>query len=135
MILILDSNAAIEIILKREKGKILGKLIESAEKTVSSEFFRIETANVIRKYHQGNFLKKSECIKLLEIAKNLIDEFIPIKENHIEALNEAIRLKFSPYDMLYFTIARRMGGILVSLDRSLNLLAKKEGIETVNGGL
>ena len=131
MIIILDSNAAIEIVLNREKGKILGNLVESAEKTVSSEFFRIETANVIRKYYQGNFIKKSECNKLLEMTENLIDEFIPIKENHLEALNEAIRLKFSAYDMLYLTIARRMGGILVTLDRSLNLIAKKEGIEIV----
>ena len=130
MIIILDSNAAIEIVLKRKKGKILANLVEYAEKTVSSEFFRIETANVIRKYYQGNFIKKSECIKLLEMTENLIDEFIPIKENHLEALNEAIRLKYSAYDMLYLTIARRTGGTLVTLDHSLNLIAKKEGIET-----
>ena len=130
MIIVLDSNAAIEIVLKREKGKTLRELIENSEKTVSSEFFRIEVANVIRKYYQGKYIKKAECNKMLELAENLIDEFIPIKENHLEALNEAIRLNYSAYDMLYLTLARRMGAILVTLDHPLNVIAKKEGIDT-----
>ena len=130
MIIVLDSNAAIEIVLNREKGKILRELIETSEKTASSEFFRIETANVIRKYYHGKYIKKAECNKLLELAENLVDVFIPIKENHVEALNEAIRLDYSAYDMLYLTLARRIGAMLVTLDHSLNLIAKKEGIET-----
>ena len=131
MIIVLDSNAAMEVVLKREKGKALAELIESAEKIVSSEFFRIEVANVIRKYYQGKYINKSECIKLMELAENLIDEYIPIKENNMEALNEAIRLKFSAYDMLYLTIARRMGATLLTLDHSLNVIAQKEGVDTV----
>lgn len=131
MIIVLDSNAAIEVVLNRERGKDLWKIIEASEKTVSSDFFRIEVANVIRKYYQGKYIKKSECGKIMELAENLVDEFIPIKENHVEALNEAIRLKFSAYDMLYLTIARRTGATLVTLDQPLNSLAKKEGIDTV----
>jgi len=129
MIIVLDSNAAIEIVLKREKGELLRGLIETSEKTMSSEFFRIEVANVIRKYYQGKYIEKTECNKILELAENLIDEFIPIKENHLEALNEAIRLNYSAYDMLYLTLARRMGATLVTLDRPLNMIAKNEGIE------
>ena len=132
MIVVLDSNAAIEIVLKREKGKMLGGIVEAAEKTVSSEFYRIEVANVIRKYYHGKYLKKADCNKIMELAENLIDEFVPIKDNHLEALNEAIRLNYSAYDMLYLTIARRMGAMLVTLDRPLNTIAKKEGIDTVN---
>jgi len=130
MTVVLDSNAAIEIVLKREKAVDFRYLVETSEKTVSSEFFRIETANVIRKYYHGKYIKKDECNKLLDMAENLVDEFVPIKENRIEALNEAIRLSYSAYDMLYLTLARRMGAILITLDRSLNVIAKKEGIET-----
>jgi predicted nucleic acid-binding protein len=130
VIIVLDSNAAMEVVLKRGKSTVFGKLIGSAEKVVSSEFFRIETANVIRKYYHGKYIKKADCNRLLELAENLVDEFIPIKENHQEALNEAIRLGYSAYDMLYLTLARRMGAILATLDPPLNLLAKKEGIET-----
>ena len=130
MITVIDCNAAIEIALNREKGKTFRKFIEISEKTVSSEFFRIEAANVIYKYYRGNFIKRTECIKLLELSESYIDEFIPIKDNYFEAMNEAIRLKFPAYDMLYLTLARRMGATLLTLDRSLNNIAKKEGIET-----
>ena len=131
MIVVMDSNAAIEIVLKREKGKYYKDLIESSEKTVSSEFFRIEVANVIRKYVHGKYIKKTEGNRILELAENLIDEFVLIKENRLEALNEAIRLNYSAYDMLYLTIARNMGAILVTLDHGLNQIAKKEGIDIV----
>ena len=130
MIAVLDSNAAIEIVLKREKGKFLRDIIGASEKTMSSEFFRIEVANVIRKYYKGKFLEKADCYKILELAENLVDEFVPIKENYLEALNEAIRLNYPAYDMLYLTLARRMGATLVTLDHPLNVIAKKEGIET-----
>jgi predicted nucleic acid-binding protein len=131
MIIVLDCNAAIEIVLKREKGVIFSKLIEDAEKTITSELFRIEAANVIRKYYLGKYIKKIECNKILELAESLIDEFIPIKENNLEAFNESIRLNYPAYDMLYLTLARRTGAILATLDRPLNAIAKKEGIDTV----
>jgi predicted nucleic acid-binding protein len=131
MIIVLDSNAAIEVVLKREKGTIFRELIESSEKIITSEFFRVETANVIRKYNKGNYIQKKDCNKLLELAENLIDEFVPISENNLEALNEAIRLDYSAYDMLYLTLARRTGALLITLDKVLNRIAKKEGIETI----
>jgi len=130
MIVVLDCSAAIEIALKRENGKRLGELVGAAEKTISSELFRIEVANVVSKYYRGNYIKKSECDKILELAENLVDEFIPIKENHLEAMHESIRLCHSAYDMLYLTLARRMGATLVTLDRRLNTIAEKEGITT-----
>jgi predicted nucleic acid-binding protein len=65
------------------------------------------------------------------LSENLIDEFIPISENNLEALNEAIRLDYSAYDMLYLTLARRTGAVLITLDQPLNKIAKKEGIEIV----
>jgi predicted nucleic acid-binding protein len=69
---------------------------------------------------------------MLELAENLIDEFIPIKENHLEALHEAMRLHHSAYDMLYLISARRIGATLVTLDQRLNALAAKEGIDVVS---
>ena len=134
MTVVLDSNAAIEIVLKRENGQRLGELIGNAEKTISSELFRIEVANVVGKYCHGNYVKKSECGKILELAENLVDEFMPIKENHMEAMNDAIRLCHSAYDMLYLTLARRTGATLVTLDRRLNAIAEKEGINIIHFG-
>jgi predicted nucleic acid-binding protein len=61
----------------------------------------------------------------------LVDEFVPIAENNLEALHEAIRLEYSVYDMLYLTLARRTGATLMTLDGPLNTIAEREGIEIV----
>ena len=129
MIAVLDSNAAIEIVLRREKAQALVDVIENADKIISSEFFRIEIANVIRKYYMGKYIKKTDCHKIMELAEAIVDEFIPIKENYLEAFYESIRLNYPAYDMLYLTLARRTGAILMTLDKSLNSIAKKEGID------
>jgi len=131
MIVVLDSNAAIEIVLKREKENIFRELILNSEKTITSELFRIEIANVIRKYCQGKFIKESDCGKIFSLAQGLIDEFVPISENCLEAFNESIRLHFSAYDMLYLTLARRTGAVLATLDNALITIAKRERIKTV----
>jgi predicted nucleic acid-binding protein len=131
MIVVLDSNAAIAIVLQQRKGIDFSEAIEMSEKVVSSEFFRIEVANVIKKYCKGNFIKREQCSELLEMAEGLVDESIPIKENNIEALNEAIRLDYSAYDMLYLSLARRTGATLLTLDHPLLVLAKKEGISVI----
>jgi predicted nucleic acid-binding protein len=131
MIVVVDSNAAIEVVLKREKGSLFRQLIESSEKTITSEFFKIEVANVIRKYYKGNYIRKDDCNKLLELSESLIDEFAPISLNNLEALNEAVRLDYSVYDMLYLILARKAGAVLLTLDGPLNKIAEKEGIKTL----
>ncbi|MCL2558769.1 MAG: hypothetical protein FWE09_09855 [Treponema sp.] len=72
MIVVLDSSAALEIALKRENGRRLGELIGNADKTISSELFRIEVANVLGKYFRGGYVGKSECGKILELAESLV---------------------------------------------------------------
>jgi len=39
-------------------------------------------------------------------------------------------MNYSAYDMLYLTLARSLGATLLTLDRGLNAIAKKEGIDT-----
>jgi predicted nucleic acid-binding protein len=130
MIIVLDSSAAIEVVLKREKDKTFKELIAGSEKIITSEFFKIEVANVIRKYYRGNYIKKEECIRLLELSMNLVDEFVSIDQDYTEALHEAIRLDYSAYDMLYLIIARNNGALLLTCDGPLNGIAEKEGIRT-----
>ncbi|MDR1466437.1 MAG: type II toxin-antitoxin system VapC family toxin [Treponema sp.] len=109
----------IEVVLKREKADIFRQFIESSERTITSEFFRVEIANVIRKYYKRNYKKREDCNKILELFENLVDEFVPVSENNLEALDEAIRLDYSAYDILYLTLARRTGAILLTLDKPL----------------
>ena len=131
MIIVLDSSAAAEIILKRAKAKKFEEILLSAEKVISSDLYKSEIPNVLWKYFKAGFLKKEMANKLLDLAINLIDEFVDISENNTESLNEALRLNHSVYDMLYFTLARRTGAVLLSLDEKLLSLAKKEKIDVV----
>jgi len=65
------------------------------------------------------------------LAQNLVDEYHEINKNNSEALIESVRLKHSVYDMLYLTLARREGATLLTLDKKLLTLARKNGIETL----
>lgn len=131
MIVVLDSSAAIEIILKRARSKTFKKSLDSAEKVITSDLYKIEIANVLWKYCRTGNIEKELTNKLLLLAEGLIDEFVDISENNTESLNEAIRLNHSAYDMLYFTLARRTGAVLMTLDKKLLALAKREGIAVI----
>jgi predicted nucleic acid-binding protein len=130
MIVVLDCSAAIEIILNREEGHMLRTVLESAERVTTSELYRVETANTFWKYCRAGYLDAKDCGFLLRMAENLIDDYTSISENNIEAMNEAIRLEHSVYDMLYLTLARRTGAMLLTMDKKLLALAKNEGIST-----
>ena len=53
MTIVLDANAAIEIVLDREKAAILSPLIEKSTKVITSQLYKAETTNVISKYVKG----------------------------------------------------------------------------------
>jgi predicted nucleic acid-binding protein len=130
MIIVLDASAAIEVILKREKSELFKSILRLSDKVISSEFFKIEIANVLRKYYKGGYIQKEVCFESFSLAKDLIDEYFSLSDDHSEALSEAIRLDYSAYDMLYLILARRYKAMLLTCDGPLNVIAKKEGIRT-----
>jgi predicted nucleic acid-binding protein len=65
------------------------------------------------------------------LAVELIDEFIDINENSIESLHEAIRPDLPVYDMLYMTLARRTGSILLTMDKKLAEVSREAGITVI----
>ncbi|MDR3231146.1 MAG: type II toxin-antitoxin system VapC family toxin [Synergistaceae bacterium] len=130
MIIVLDCSVAVEIVLNRERGRLFRSGLDMSEKVITSALYKAETANTVWKYCRAGYLEQKECGPLLRLAENLVDEYVDISENNIEAMNEAIRLGHSVYDMLYLTLARRMGATLLTLDKRLLALAEKEGIPT-----
>lgn len=131
MILVLDANAGIEIALDREKATILNSFLDRADKVVTSDLYKAETANVIYKYVRSGLLSKDQAIEKLNFCDFLIDEFVDIATNKEEALLESIHTNHSTYDLLYLTLARRTGARLLSLDKRLNALATAMGLETI----
>jgi predicted nucleic acid-binding protein len=128
MTIVLDSCAAIEIVLNRENAIKLREIINSADEVVTSSLYKAEVANVLLKYSKVGFIEKNIWDKLLTLAESLIDDFVDISENNHEALREAIRLNHSVYDMLFITIARSRDAVLLTLDKKLKDLAEQENI-------
>ena len=129
MIIVLDASAGIEIVLNRPQSSRLKKYIEDCRKVISSDLYKAEVTNTLWKYLRAGLLSKEKCIELLRLAQDLVDEFHDISENNHESLLESVRLNHSSYDMLYFTLARRTGALLLTVDKKLISLAKKADIE------
>ena len=131
MIIVIDTSAGIEIVLKRSKSSVFNQMVLSARKVITSDLYKIEAANVIWKYVKANLLEKNKANRTLELTQGLVDEFIDISENNEEAMNESIRTGHSTYDLLYFTLARRYGASLMTLDAKLKELAENSGIDVI----
>lgn len=129
MIVVIDASAGIEIALGRKNANYFSSYLNDASQVISSDLYKAETGNVIWKYVKANLLEKEKSIQVYQYCRDIIDEYIDISENIEESINESIRLKHPTYDLLYLTLARRNGAILLSLDKKLNELAKINGIE------
>jgi len=122
MICVIDSSAAVEIVLKKNGAVDLINRIMAADKVIAPALFYAETGNVFRKYIQGGFLEKEQGIALYLTAIRIVDEFADIAELNDEAVHEAIRLNHSVYDLLYLVLARRNGAKLLTCDKKLQAL-------------
>jgi len=131
MIIVLDASSGIEISLNRNDAQYLDSYISKATKIVTSDLYKAEVANVIWKYVNAKLLDKEYAIRTLQLCEGIVDEYIEIDSNNEEALNEGIRLKHSVYDLLYLTIARRVGGKLATMDKKLKKLAIESGIDVI----
>jgi predicted nucleic acid-binding protein len=61
----------------------------------------------------------------------MVDEFVDLLSNSEESLVESMRSGHPAYDFFYLTLARRRGGILVTMNKKMNMLAVQNGIEIV----
>jgi len=130
MTITLDASAGLEIVLKREKAIHFKKLLNNTKTVYSSDLYKVETANVIWKYVRAGLIAKEIAIDLLQLTLDLVDEYQDIADYNAEALQEAIKLNHSVYDMLYLSLARRTASVLLSTDKHLLVLAEQQGLQT-----
>ncbi|GHT36693.1 nucleotide-binding protein [Planctomycetales bacterium] len=129
MNIVLDCTAAIEIALENEKTDAFQKKIDSCGEVFVPDFFLIETANVLWKYCRAGILTDEDVKQKISFIEKIPSVYIPNKTLVREAVQEAIRLNHSVYDMLYFVLAHRYNAVLMTLDKHLRKLAEQEGIE------
>ncbi len=130
--IVLDASAAAAILFNSKEGEALRSLIEVDEKIISSELFKAEMSSVICQYVAHELVDAKNAMHLAQAAFDLIDEFVPIHENILESLSEAIRQNHSVYDMLYLTLARRNAATLFSLDKKLIKICEDMHIDCIS---
>ena len=128
MKIVLDTSGAFQILLHGEKAESYQGLLADADVVLSSTLYKAECVNVLWKYVRAGILREEDAVLSIDRLFGLVDLFIDPEENAVEALGEAVRLGHSVYDMLYFTLARRNGAVLLSCDRRLSELATREGV-------
>ncbi|MDR1043253.1 MAG: type II toxin-antitoxin system VapC family toxin [Clostridiales Family XIII bacterium] len=127
----LDTSAALEVVLRRPLAKRFMDRLLKADKDLSSTFFRVEAANVVAKYIKSGNLSAEDGGKAFSFCTDMVDEYVPIEVNATESFNESIRLGHPAYDMLYFTLARKNGAVLLTCDKKLLALCKVERVYCV----
>jgi len=131
MIVVLDTSAAIEIILNKKDSKKFKNIIIEADAVIAPELYISEITNVAWKYNKiANFGHK-ECFSIAEDGISLIDQFIDTTILWKEALREAMNNDQTVYDCLYLICARRNDGILLTKDQKLKKLCRKLKIDTL----
>ena len=133
MIIVLDASGAIEIALKNQNSDKLLEIVKKADVVIAPDNFISEVTNAFWKYRKFRQFNDDICVKGIEFCINLIDDFLPSKDLWREAYYEGVKNKSSTYDMFYLIAARRNFGKLITMDKELFLIAKKEGLTIREG--
>lgn len=129
--IVLDCSAAVEMVRRTPRGLGFEGLILEGEKIVASELFQAEVRNAFWKYVRAEIVSEEVAEQYIEKAVDLVDEFVPLKENAAEAFSEAVRQDHSVYDMFYLTLVRRNAATLFTADKKLVALCEKMGLNCV----
>ena len=130
--IVFDSCALTEMVLKSDEGKALQELALRNEKKIACNLVHAELASIWRKLVRTNEIPRHAAGQYYAEAIALVDEFVPMEELMPEAMQEGIRLDHSTYDMFHFVLARRTGGTLFTCDRRLMQLCENNGIDCVH---
>lgn len=125
MIAVLDTSAAVEILLQKDKSRKFQAQCQQAAWVVAPDLFVSEISNVFWKYHRAGILDGETCAQLAEDGLNLIDDFIEAQDLWKEVLAEGIKNDRAVYDMFYIVLARRNNATLITNDSALASLCRK----------
>lgn len=131
MIIILDTSAAIDILLGKGNFEIYKNKIEKADTVITPEIYLSEITNVAWKYNKIANFTHEESFNLAEDGINLIDQIVSVQDLWKESLREAMNNDHPVYDCLYVVCARRNDGILLSKDKKLRKLCEELKVQTL----
>ncbi len=130
MIVIMDTSAAVEVVLRRSYSEQINERLSNADWVIAPDVYISEITNVFWKYYQFGDLSMESCEKGIENALSIVDDIISSKELYQEAFALSCIGKHPVYDTLFLVLARRNNGVLLTLDKKLLKLARKNSIIT-----
>lgn len=128
---VLDTNVAFEIAFSGSRADEYRKILENASSVIVPDLYKSEITNVLWQYVRAGYLDEQNAKIIMIDLMNLVDNYVSAEENSVESLHEAIRLNHSAYDMFYFTLARRYGAVLLTMDKKLKETAEREGVQVI----
>ena len=131
MIIVLDTSAAIEIVLQREHSDVIGRNVADADCVIAPTLYISEISNVFWKYYLFKDMPLEICEQAIESAMALPDKFINEKELYKEAFALGCLTHKPIYDMFFLVLARRNNGYLITMDNSLKEVAIKNSIRLI----
>ena len=125
MIIVLDTSAAVELVLQKKRASNLAEHLADADMVMAPDLYCSEITNVFWKYYQFENMTMEQCEASLEKAMLLPDEFVSGKELYMEAYTMACLTKGTAYDMFFLVLARLHNAGLMTIDKKLKGYAAK----------
>lgn len=126
--IVLDASAGVEMAFGTERSKRMRELMCLGEKVIAPELYLSEVSSSFGKYVRAMMLSPDEALELVCKAASFVDEFVSALDLYVEAMSEHMRLGHPPYDILYFVLTRRNAATLYTLDRKLQDLCIRNGL-------
>jgi predicted nucleic acid-binding protein len=129
MIVVLDTSAAIEVVLNRANAGQFQETLAEADWVLSLDLFIPEITNIFLKYHQFEGLPVDVCEDSLDRAIRLVDDFEPTTDLYREAFALSCQTNCSIYDSMMLILARRKNAVLLTADEKLRGVAEELSIK------
>ena len=129
--IVMDANAALAVAMGLDVGDAPTLLCDEDEEIIAPTLLTAEVCHTLSKYVQGGYMEVRDAVDCGRDALSLVDRFVDDSALWIESLSEAARLDHSSYDMFYLLLARRECATLFTLDRKLQDLSSRCGVNCV----
>ena len=130
MIAVLDTSAAVEVVLKRKSATLFSHFLAEADLVIAPILLIAEATNVFWKYQQFSDYPYDECEKSIDHIVSIPDEYVNELDLYRESFKLGCMLDRSVYDMIYLVLARRNNATLLTMDQRLVASAEKAGVNT-----
>ena len=130
MIAVLDTSAAVEVVLKRESSALFNDFLAEADLVIAPTLLITEATNVFWKYQKFSDFPYDKCEKSIDRIVSLPDEYVNEMQLYRESFKFGCMLDQLVYDMIYLVLARLSSATLLTMDQRLVDYAEKAEVNT-----